>query len=643
MNASLRSLTYLVGVLALTAGLTLPQVPTAHAAPGTTSAENSAPGTSPAISWTQLGFSNQIELVGANQPSDIGMPVPQGVAPVRLTGLIGSIVNTTGRVDILAEQGALIASIPIPADLATVPFTVKLAKAQVINDVANLRFVIRDYNNERTDSCVQPPAVTLSQMATTYSSDAFNPKTVADFLPGYLDAVTIRVGPNPTPEQQQAAVTLVARLTHLYRPLPLRIDVDTSTGPLKTTANAMSRIIEIREGGEAGIHVENGGTPRSTLAIIGHGPALLRQVQLFADRRVMLAQSPSATVTSATDGVTGSTDTLTFSQLGVGGQVAVLNTATLYSGFDASAFGVGPVTSAKIHLMADYTPVLDSEATLLVRAGDAVLASTRLDESGSIDMFLDVPTEAISSNVGLAFELRYFPKRQCAPLTDRMTFILDPRSTVTVKPGTGSRGGFPALPMAFTPEFNVSVENPGQIQYAAKAIHLMAQQSTVPLRPNVLPMDEATGTGTGLVLVASSDELSRLGMNPPLNPAAPTRIDGSTITEVDLEGALGVIQAFSQNDRMVLAISGDEALLDRDFDYIRGLPNRWASLNGDVVATGAGDETINLTVRSGGYLAHQALPSDGWKLWMWISLGVGGVIAVVALVTLVVRRRHPNS
>lgn len=627
----------------MTVGLAVPHEPTAQATPPANASTPAERGTSPAIGWTQLGFSNQIELVGANQPSDIGMPVPQGVAPVRLTGQIGSIVDTTGRVDILDDESGLIASIPIPADLATVPFSVNIAKARVTDDVAKLRFVIRDYENERTDSCVQPPAVTLSQLATTYSSDAFNPTNVADFLPGYLDSVTIRVGENPTPEQQQAAVTLVARLTHLYRPIPLRIDVDTSAGPNTPAANATSRVIEIREGGESGIAVENGGTPRSLLAITGHGPALLRQVQLFADRRVMLAQTPSATVTSAIEGVTGSTDTLTFSQLGVGGQVAVLNTATLYSGFDASAFGVGPVESAKIHLLADYTPVLDSEASLLVRAGDAVLASTRLDESGSIDMFLDVPTEAISSNVGLAFELRYFPKRQCAPLTDRMTFVLDPKSTVTVKPGTGNRGGFPALPMAFTPEFSVSVETPQQIRYAAQAIHLMAQQSTVPLRPNVVALEEAAGTGVGLVLVASSDELGRLGMNPPLNPAAPTRVDGSTITEVDLKGALGVVQAFSQNDRMVLALSGDAALLDQDFDYIRSLPNRWGSLNGDVVATGANDDTVNLTVRSGGYLAHQALPSDNWRLWMWATLGIAGAGAVAVAVTLVLRRERSKT
>ncbi|MDF2826633.1 MAG: hypothetical protein K0R68_4041, partial [Mycobacterium sp.] len=527
--------------------------------------------------------------------------------------------------------------------LQTEPFSVDIADAAVADDTASLKFVIRDYDNDRTDSCVHPPEVTLSQIATTYSGDAVYPTTVADFLPGYLDTVTIRLGAEPTREQQQAAVTLVAKLTHMYRPMPVRIDVDTSARPGVPDATATSRVIEIREDPEAGIEVERGGTADAVLAITGEGPALLRQVQLFADRRVTLAQTSSAAVMSASEEMPAATDTMTFSQLGLSGQAAVLNTATLYTGFDATAFGVGEIQSAKVHLLANYTPVVDSEASMLVRAGDAVLATTRLDDTGKIDVFLDVPAEAISSNVGLAIELRYFPKRQCAPLTDRMTFVVDPNSSVTVTPGTENRGGFPATPMAFSPDFSVSVQDPAQIRFAAQAIALMAQQSTVALRPNVVPLDEAAGNSVGLVAVASPEELSRLGMNPPLNPAEPLRVDGSTITEVDVKSALGVVQAFSHGGRMVLAISGEDALLERDFDYIRGLENRWASLNGDVVATGAEGDTVNLTIRAGGYLENQVVPSDNWKLWMWSTLAISGVAAAAAAATLIVRRRRSGG
>ena len=37
------------------------------------------------------------------------------------------------------------------------------------------------------------------------------------------------LGRVPPEDQQQAALNLVAKLTHLYRPMPVRIDVDTSS------------------------------------------------------------------------------------------------------------------------------------------------------------------------------------------------------------------------------------------------------------------------------------------------------------------------------------------------------------------------------------------------------------------------------
>ncbi|CAN5834836.1 hypothetical protein BH10ACT9_BH10ACT9_24420 [soil metagenome] len=651
MTSSVHRVSCMVGAAALAVGLGLPHTPTAQASPENTQNTASSgaapggrsPGSSPAIDWKQLGMSNSVELIGANQTTDVKMPVPRGVTPLRLTGQISTAIDTAGRIDILNAQNMPVGSIPVPGNLATAPFSVDISKAPVVDDATTLKFVIRDYDNDRTDSCVHPPEVTLNQIASTYSGKAINPTTVADFLPGYLDTITIRTGADPSPEQQQAAITLVAKLTQMYRPMPVRIDVDTTEATTTAASDANSRIIDIREADQSGIEVENGGTAGAVLAIMGKGPALLRQVQLFADRRVALAQTNSASVMSASEELATATDTMTFSQLGLSGQASVLNTATLYSGFDATAFGVGEIQSAKVHLLADYTPVVDSEASLLVRAGDEVLASTRLDDSGKIDMDLDVPAQAISSNVGLAYELRYFPKRECAPLTDRMTFVLDPSSTVTVNPGTENRGGFPALPMGFAPDFSVSVENPAQIRFAAQAVHLMAQQSTVALRPNVVPLEESAHNSVGLVVVASSDELSRLGMNPPLNPADPLRVDGSTITEVDVKSALGVVQAFSEGDRMVLAISGDGDLLERNFDYINGLENRWASLDGDVVATGADGTTVNLTIRAGGYLENQVVPNETWQLWMYFTLGVSGVAAVVIAAALIVRRRRSGD
>jgi hypothetical protein len=75
------------------------------------------------------------------------------------------------------------------------------------------------------------------------------------------------------------------------------------------------------------------------------------------------------------------------------------------------------------------------------------------------------------------------------------------------------------------------------------------------------------------------------------------------------------------------------------------LPNRWASLTGDVVATGAAGETVNLTIREGGGLMNE-YPGDGWKWWALLSLAVGAtavVAAVVAAGWVVIRRRRLRS
>jgi hypothetical protein len=601
-----------------------------------------APGTTQ-IGWNQLGVSNRIEIAGTNQPAGVAVPVPQGVMPTVVTGQIGSVVNVSeGQVDVFDQKGILLGTIPVPTDLSTQKFVIKTSAAQVTDGRAELNFVLRDRNPPAT-SCSQPATVVLDQLATTYSGLAPNPRTVADFLPGYLDSISIRVGPQPTPEQQQAALTLVAELTQRYRPIPVRIDVDTSAGP-PSASTGTSRIIEIRNGGQPQVAVEQGGTPAAVLVISGDGAALLRQVQLFTDRRVALAQSPTASVTSETENLSRSTNILTFSQLGMAGQASVLGTSTLYTGFDVTAFAAGSIQGAKIHVRAQYTPVVSGEGSVLVKSGSNVLATHTLDNSGTLDMSFDVPAEAISSYVGLALELRYNPDRECAPLSDRMTFALDPQSTVSVNPGTFNRGGFAVLPMAFTPDFNVAVDRPDQIRYAARAINLMGQQTAEPLRPNVTTLKEAAGSGVGLLVVATGSELAQAGMLPPVNPGEKNsvKVDGSPVTDVDLGGPLGVVQAFAHNNRTVLAIdaNADWSLVDKSFDYIAQLESRWTSLTGDVVATGAAGVTVNLTIRDGGPMAHQPDLSTGWTWWLWATVAIGVLVVLAVAGLLIVRRRR---
>lgn len=603
------------------------------------------PNVTPAITWTQLGLPEKMDLVGSNQTFDTSIPVPEGIGPSLLTGQIGSVVNVTeGRVDVLDARGVVLGSIPVPVGVSTVPFTVDIAAAQVTEGRAPLSFILRE-NNPPSNSCSVLPSLALSQLMTTYSGPTPDPTTVSGFLPGYLDQILINVGPHPSASQQQAALNLVAALTRVYRPMPVRINVTTAEYT-PVAAGATNRVIDMRDGEQSGIAVENPGTPNAVLAITGTGDELLQQVDLFTDRRIGLAQSDSAVVLSARTEVAKSTNIKTFGQLGMTGSQSVLGTSTLYAGFDVSAFGVGPISNATVHLKAKYTPITGGEGSILIRSGPTVVATKTLDNSGVVDVTGEIPPESITSNVGMALELRYVPRQECAPMNDRMTFTLDPASTVAVTPGTHNRGGFPVLPMAFTPEFDVAIDSAEHLPQAAQAINLMGQQTAVTLRPRLTEFAAAAASATPLLAVTGSDELAKANMRAPLLPGGPNTVEvtGGVATDVDLRGSLGVVQAFTDKGRTVLAVSGsgDWSLVDESFDYIRALPNRWASLTGDVVATGSAHETVNLTIREGGGLVNE-YPGDPWKWGAWATIGLAACAVVAAGIWMVVRRRRVRS
>jgi len=603
------------------------------------------PDTTPPIAWTQLGLSDRIDILGSDQLVDTDIPVPPGVIPGQLLGTIGSVVNTVdGRVDVIDSRGVGLGSVPAPGDLSSTPFAIDISRARVVNGVAKLSFVLRDHNPPG-NSCSRPPSLTLSQLGATYLGQTPYPVIVADFLPGYVDQIMIRTDPEPTPAAQQAALELVAKLTRLYRPMPVRVDVDNSADPTPPGPPSR-RVIELRDEVGAGLTVTNPNSPDAALVITGRGDELSRQVALFSDRRVKLAQTDSATVTAVQRDSPTATTIRTFAQLGMAGKTSVQGTGSLYVGFDASQFAVGSIQQATLHLIGHYSPVIAGEASVVVRAGDAVLAARRLDESGLLDITGIIPKESINSAVGVVLELRYLPKQECAPINDRMEFALDPASTVAVTPGTHNRGGFPVLPMAFTPDFAVVVDSPEHLRYAAATVNLLAQQTGVTLQPRLTDMASAAGSGQGLLVVGPGADLKKAGLAAPVSfdGGNTIGIGGDTGTVVDLNGPVGVIQAFSHNDRMVLTVNGtgDWSLVQRSFDYIRALDSRWASLSGDVVATGTAGQTVNLTLHEGGALLNE-YPGNGWRWWALLSVAAVVTALLVAAGVLLWRRRTPGG
>ena len=595
------------------------------------------------LGWRQLGLSDTLEI-DATAPATVEAPTPPGLVPVRITGEIGSPLGGAGRIDIMDSGGSTLGNIALTGDGATAPYTVDIAAVGPLPGPLKLSFVQRGTESP-ADGCAKPAPVTLSKLATTYTGPTPALRTVADFIPDYLDQITILIGPEPSLEQQQAALTLVAKLTHLYRPMPVRIDVDTSATPPPAGDSRTRRTIAIRDGDQPGLAVENPGSPAAVLVISGSGAELAQQVELFTDRRFELAQTPMAAVTSVTKTVPTSTDTLSFTELGINVQTTVMGTDTVYVGFDTTKFGLGQLDGAQFRLITEYTPLTAGEGTVILRSGSDILASGILDRSGVTELSGNIPAAGITSAIGMALEIRYAPAGgECA--FGGMTFSIDPASTITVVPGAENRGGFAMLPMAFTPELDVAIQRPDQIRYAAQAINLIGRQASVPLQPSLASLDEAAKRGTGLLAVTSGEQLQRLGLRPPLSlpGAGAVAVNGATVTDIDLGGSLGVVQAFSHNGRVVLAIdsTGGPQAADRSLDYIRGLDGGWSALTGDVVAAGDAGEVVNLSMTTRQAIAPPV--SDGWRWWTWSTLGLIAVgLPTLAGVVLVRRRRAQRN
>ena len=586
-----------------------------------------------------MGLADKLEI-SPKAVATVEVPKPQGLAPMLITGEVLSPTGAAGRLDVLDSGGSTLGNIALTGDGVTAPFTVDIAAAGPLPGPLKLSFVQRGTASP-ADGCAGSAPVTLTKLATTYTGPAPALRTVADFLPDYLDQITIAVGPEPSLDEQQAALTLVAELTALYRPMPVRIDVDTSATPPPAGDSRTRRTISIQAGDRPVLAVENPDSPAAVLVISGSDTELTQQVELFTDRRFELAQNPTAAVTSVTKTMPTPTDTMSFAELGITAQATVMGTDTVYVGFDTTKFGVGQLDGAQFRLITEYTPVTAGEGTVIVRSGSDILASGVLDRSGVTELSGEIPAANISSTIGLALEIRYTPAGgECA--FGGMTFSIDPTSTITAVPGAKNRGGFTMLPMAFTPELDVAIERPDQIRYAAQAINLMGQQSAVTLQPTITSLDEAAKRGVGLLAVASGEQLQRVGMRSPLlmSGARAVGVNGATVTDIDPGGTLGIVQTFSHNERVVLTIdsTGSAELADRTLDSIRGLDGGWSALAGDVVATGTSGKVVNLTMAAGSALEPPV--HRGWHILTWasIALAAAALPAIAAIQLFRLRR-----
>ncbi|SBS77627.1 conserved exported hypothetical protein [uncultured Mycobacterium sp.] len=649
------TLTALLGVWLLTASAVLALhagPPSAHADPDATLAASAGELT---LSWVQLGLPRGIEFPTTNVNQDFAVPLPSGFRPTRLRGFIHAPVNIAGGyLEIDDDRGTFLAAVNLPAaqsaDQVVVPFDVDIAAAHTGDATVGLSFTVRRTSPD-AGNCGPEQTLNVSDLATVFTGAEPAPSSIATFFPSVVQRVILYAPTNADSSEQQAVLTLASALARVDRPLPVVITVvEQPRGATPPPAGQLTRAVLI-ERGPAGLDIVGAGTPDVFLRLSGRDDQLSAQVSMLINQVQALAQAPRARVDQAGSRTAGSTDTLTFDQLQMTGKVDVLRTGTLMVGVDRAALAGGRVDSVRVHLLANYTPVAKEDAaTVMVRAGNTVVFTSALNDSGRLDATFDLAGQALAERIVLNFAVTYTPRMICSPIIAPITFQLDPQSTLSAHRGGHATGGFRSLPSEFSPNFLVALDGsgPGQLGYATRLAVDMARVTSAELAPRVVDLKSAAESKIGALIVANSTTLKQTTLNPPVSgDQSSISVDLPTALRADFGSGVGSIQAFadSPRDRTVVLITttASWSLVDPLFGYIEQLPDGWSQLTGDVLAAGAQGIPADLAIRDN-RVAAAPPQSTSTTPPLGVVFGLLGAFALGALTTwLWLRRRRHGS
>jgi hypothetical protein len=657
MSRRLTRTLFAVLLLVAQALLTGPFLGTAQAQPGDAAAVPDMAGVR--LAWPSLGLKPETFL-GANSTTSFEVPVPTGLVPARLQGLIHAPMNIdAGYLEVSDGDGRFLSAVNLPPQgsaQAVTPLDVDISAARVLDSTVSLSLTVRPL--DKADRFCGPlQQLPLTDLSTVFTGEESAATTIANFFPPVLERVTIYTPSDADAAEQESVLTLVSTLTRLYRPQPLQLRVvDQPRGATPPPAGQLARAIVVESGGQAGLSVMDAGSPGVYLRIAGRGDELSTQVSLLVNKMQSLVQTAGSRVDQAGTDMTPVGDAPTFGELSMTGQTDVLRTGSLRVAVDRSTLGGSRIDGVDVHLLADYTPVpADDSASLVVRSDDVVVYRAPLDNSGRLDATFDVSNRAFGQWLNLDFALTYRPHESCGPFIAPITFQIDPQSTLTINRGGSPLNGFGSAPSEFSPSFQVAFDgtSPDQLNYAAQTVAAMARQTGSQLMPQVVDLETAIDATTGALIVAKSSALQQTSLNPPIGGDG-TAVDFGLPTELRaiVDDGLGSIQVFADRprDRSVILVTttGAWTLVDPLFDYLGRLEGGWSALTGDVLAAGAAGDPTNVTIRADVDASAASTPNSAGasnSVEQWIPVGIAVlVIAVVAIAAAFwLRRRRASS
>jgi len=594
-------------------------------------------------------------LVGVSASTSVFVPVPEGLTPASLAGVLVGAPGTPAGDVVFSSAGHRLAAIHLADEGAgaTTPFSVPLDGVVAVN--GQLRVDV-EASLPLIDAYCQGqfliPEVDLDALAVTYGGRATSPATIATFLPPFLAALRVWVPAAPTGAVAEGAIDIADQVVARYGAAPVRIEVNPLTSALPDPGpfDPLSRDI-VFTGPSATAGAQLVGSPAGSplLVISGDGDPLRHQVDVVVSELVKLVASDHVTAGGQFIPRRIPAPEQPFTELGLAnltlhGQGSLRFTVK----FSQADFG-HMIDRVRLHISGTYTPIpVGAAASLDVFFNGQLVASKLADRSGSFHVAPVIPGRRLSRDNTVEIRFQYVPAEGvCARASVPVDVQLSADASVETRAGGSLPIGFQRLPQALLPGTDCAVDvlSPDRVASAVKLFTGLQRLTRTPLAPRVVPFDQAVnGTRPAVLLTADPGSVAPLHPTVDLSARAPELNVDVKGGQVGVGTAPAVAQVFVQHGRhLLVAETRPEAAssLGPLVDALTAVPGigRWTH---DVVVLGPDGNVDEVAVHDTVKPPAQAAsgPPIRIRWWEWPALALLPLLLAAGVWRLILLRRR---
>lgn len=609
------------------------------------------------VPFTALGLATPVPLVGVSASTSVFLPVPEGLTPTSLAGVLVGAPGTPAGDVVFSSAGHRLAAVHLANEGAggTTPFSVPLDGVIAVN--GQLRIDI-EASLPLIDAYCQGqfliPEVDLDSLAVTYGGRATSPATIATFLPPFLATLRVWVPAAPTGAVAEGAIDIADQVVARYGAAQVRIEVKPLSSDLPDPGpfDPLSRdIVFSGPSATAGAQLVSSPAGAPLLAIAGDGDPLRHQVDVIVSELVKLVASDHVTAGGQFIPRRIPAPEQRFTELGlaspaVHGQAE--GSLRLTVKFSQADFG-HMIDWVRLHVSGTYTPVpVGAAANLNVFFNGQLVASELAGRSGSFHVAPVIPVKRLSRDNTVEVRFQYIPADGvCSRFSVPVEVQLSADASVETRAGASLPIGFQRLPQALLPGTDCAVDvlSPDRLAAAVKLFAGLQRLTRTPLAPRVIPFDQVVNGARPAVLLTADP-----GSVAPLHPIVDL---GAPAPELDIDakgGQIGsgtapaVAQVFVQHGRhLLIAETRPEAAssLGPLVDALTAVPGigRWTH---DVVVLGPGGHADEVAVRDTVRPPAPAVSNPPIRIrwWEWPALACLPLVVAAGVWRLILLRRR---